>query len=178
MDTRSRRDDGAHRWQAEGMPDWDAFATICGTAAGALVGLLFVAVSIRADLLAKSREFRSRAAQTLILFGTVLILAMLLAIPHQQLLALGIEILVVSALLTASAWALDRRAHEDEHPLASSRLLEAVTPNALTILLLLISGVLLAIGFGAGLYVLVGAILVATVGGLASAWLFLSRVTG
>jgi hypothetical protein len=38
--------------------------------AGALTGLLFVAVSIKSDVLGGSRSLASRAAQTLVLFIT------------------------------------------------------------------------------------------------------------
>ena len=66
-----------------GLDRWDAFATIAGGGAAALTGLLFVAVSIRADYIARSQELRNRAAQTLILFGTVLVIAVFMAIPGQ-----------------------------------------------------------------------------------------------
>jgi modulator of FtsH protease len=36
------------------MQDWDTFALITGGAAGALIGLLFVAVSIRIDSISRS----------------------------------------------------------------------------------------------------------------------------
>jgi hypothetical protein len=62
---------------------WGTFATISGGAAAALTGLLFVAVSIRIASVAQSQELRNRAAQTLTLFGTVLIVSVLLAIPGQ-----------------------------------------------------------------------------------------------
>jgi hypothetical protein len=45
--------------------------------AGALTGLLFVAVSIKSDVLAGSRSLASRAAQTLVLFITPAISAVL-----------------------------------------------------------------------------------------------------
>ena len=54
------------------MKAWDTFAQIIGTAAAALIGLLFVAVSIRIASIARSQELRNRAAQTLSLFGIVL----------------------------------------------------------------------------------------------------------
>jgi hypothetical protein len=59
------------------------FAQVAGTAAAALIGLLFVAVSIRIDFIARSQELRNRAAQTLSLFGTVLLAAILIAIPAR-----------------------------------------------------------------------------------------------
>ena len=85
---------------------WDAFATIAGGAAAALTGLLFVAVSIRADYIARSQELRNRAAQTLILFGTVLVIAVFVAIPGQGYRTLGVELLAVAwpLALASTSW--------------------------------------------------------------------------
>ena len=65
------------------MTPWSTFAQVAGTAAASLIGLLFVAVSIRIDFIARSQELRNRAAQTLSLFGTVLLTAILIPIPGQ-----------------------------------------------------------------------------------------------
>jgi hypothetical protein len=59
------------------------FATVAGGAAAALTGLLFVAVSIRIDVIAKSQELRSRAAQTLALFVALLFITILISIPDH-----------------------------------------------------------------------------------------------
>jgi hypothetical protein len=55
--------------------------------------------------------------------------------------------------------------------------LEAVTPNMVTSLLLLAAGIIVLLGLRAGLYVLVAPVLTALVGGAASAWLFLTKIT-
>jgi hypothetical protein len=44
-------------------------------------------------------------------------------------------------------------------------------------LLLLAAGIVLVFGVPAGLYVLVGPVVVALAGGVASAWLFLTKIT-
>ena len=51
-----------------------------------------------------------------------------------------------------------------------------VLPNGLTSVLLLLSGILIAAGVHAGLYVLVVPIVAALAGGVASAWLLLTRI--
>jgi hypothetical protein len=65
------------------LEPWSTFAEVAGTAAASLIGLLFVAVSIRIDFVARSQELRNRAAQTLSLFGTVLLTAILIAVPDR-----------------------------------------------------------------------------------------------
>ena len=75
--------------------------------------------------------------------------------------------------------ALDRRARAAVEKPARSRsahVLDVVLPNGLTSVLLLISGVLIAAGVHAGLYVLVVPIAAALAGGVASAWLLLTRI--
>jgi hypothetical protein len=52
-----------------------------------------------------------------------------------------------------------------------------VAPNTVTSVLLLAASIVLILGVHAGLYVLVGPVLVALVGGVVSAWLFLTKVT-
>ena len=59
-------------------PDlWHDFAVTVGGLAGALTGLLFVALSIKSEVL--DRSLRSRAAQTLVLFVTSALIPAVLA---------------------------------------------------------------------------------------------------
>lgn len=168
----SRRADGRIRLQA-----WETFAGISGTAAAALTGLLFVAVSIRIAYIAKSQELRNRAAQTLSLFGTVLIVSLLIAIPRQAYPTLGAELVVLAVLTGAGLYVLGLRAKGDRSNQAIAPVLEAVTPTTVTSLLLLAAGIVLALGVPAGLYVLVVPVLIALVSGIVSAWLLLTKIT-
>jgi hypothetical protein len=72
---------------------WTDFAVVVGAATAALLGLLFVAVSIRVETIAKSAALRNRSAQTLSLLLTGLLTGVLLAVPDQRKWALGIEYL-------------------------------------------------------------------------------------
>ncbi|HEY1511902.1 MAG TPA: hypothetical protein VGF93_23045 [Solirubrobacteraceae bacterium] len=103
-------------------------------------------------MIARSQELRSRAAQTLALFATVLFISLLLAIPDQAFRVFGIELV------------------------ALARILDTVAPNAITSVLLLLSGVLIIFHVHAGLDLLVLPVLVALAGGVASAWLLLTTV--
>jgi hypothetical protein len=164
------------------LKDWSTFAEVAGSAAAGLTGLLFVAVSIRIDAIAKSHELRNRAAQTLALFVTVLCVAVVLSIPAQSYPVLGAELVALSAISGSAMLILDRRAKIDPStPDATTHavalILDAVAPNAITSILLLIAGLLLLFGLHpAGLYVLVLPVLVALAGGVISAWLLLTKI--
>ena len=60
---------------------WLSFGEALAAVAGALTGLLFVAVSVKSGTLAASRSLSSRAAQTLVLFMTSVLIAILLVAP-------------------------------------------------------------------------------------------------
>jgi hypothetical protein len=161
------------------VQDWVAFATVAGAAAASLTGLLFVAVSIRIDVIGPSPELRNRAAQTLLLFGTIVIISIVLAIPDQAYGPLGAELIAVGVMAGAGMLALDRRARSGADASGGqtiARVLDAVAPNAVTSVLVLVSGALIAAGVHAGLYVLVVPVIAALVGGVASAWLLLTRI--
>src|SRR5262249_35464947 len=112
---------------------WGDFAVVMGAAA--LLGLLFVAVSIRVETIARSDELRNRSAQTLTLLLTGLLACALLAVPYQDDWALGAEYLVLALVVTGVALSLDRRAGT-ERGSAVGRLLDAINPTFVTCSLL------------------------------------------
>jgi len=147
------------------LAPWSTFAQVAGTAAASLIGLLFVAVSIRIDFIARSQELRNRAAQTLSLFGTVLVTAILIAIPGQATEALGAELTALAVIAGGGLLVLDRRAKADASTQAIRKTLEVITPTTIVSILLLVSGVLLVFGVRGGLYVLIVPVLAALTGG-------------
>jgi hypothetical protein len=63
---------------------WLSFGEALAAVAGALTGLLFVAVSVKSDALAASHSLSSRAAQTLVLFMTSVFTALFLVTPQPR----------------------------------------------------------------------------------------------
>jgi hypothetical protein len=159
------------------MEAWGTFAVIVGSSAAALLGLLFVAVSIRVDVIAGSAELRNRAAQTLSLFVTLLLIGLLVALPGQDLRVLGAELIGLAAVTAVVLYLLDRRAQSGASSQPVGRLLDVVTPNMVTSVLLLASAIVLLSDQSAGLYVLIAPVFAALVGGVTSAWLLLVRTT-
>jgi hypothetical protein len=97
---------------------WLSFGEAVAAVSGALTGLLFVAVSVNSAALARSRSLSSRAAQTLVLFMTTVLIAAVRVAP-QPAAALGAELLAVAAVSGAALVILDRRAgHSAERGVA------------------------------------------------------------
>ncbi|WP_306892736.1 hypothetical protein [Agromyces albus] len=155
------------------MDTWAEFSVIMGGAAAALVGLLFVAVSIRADFVSRSGAVRSRLAQTLTIFLGLLASSILLAVPNPARWMLGVELFAVSMLMTTAHVILNRRAQSGADRRRLGPILDRVNPNITTAVLIGLCGLVLVFGLEAGLFLLAAAALVGFVGGAVSAWLVL-----
>jgi hypothetical protein len=157
---------------------WSDFAEIAGSASGALTGLLFVAVSlsVNRERIIAHRGLRSQAGQTLMLFLLALISSMVLVIPGTPRRVLGLELVAIAVASGVIMGIIsDRKRPEGEAPEdVLARLLDSVSPNLLTVLLILVAGCIELAGAD-GLYVLAPAIIVALVNGVVNAWLFLTR---
>jgi hypothetical protein len=154
---------------------WLSFGEALAAVAGALTGLLFVALSVKSDALAASLSLSSRAAQTLVLFMTSVLIAVLLVAPQPPA-ALGWELLAVAAVSGTALLILDRRAgHSTDQGVA--RYIERFSPNTITAVLVAVAGLTFLLKAGGGLYWLIPAAVTSLLGGVVNAWLFLVRVT-
>ena len=178
------------------LKEWENFAVITGSAAGALTGLLFVAVSLNRDRIVGHAGLRAEAAQTLVLFILALLLTVLLVIPGMSATTLGVVLVAVSLAAGLTLVILDRnqpgrtrdqqrgrpKAGDRERPKFSElspedqlyRLVDVTSPNLFSVLCVTIAGCLLLAGDN-GLYWLAAAVLLALGGGVINAWLFLTR---
>jgi hypothetical protein len=154
---------------------WQGFGAALAAVSGALTGLLFVAVSVRSDVLAASRSLSSRAAQTLVLFMTSVLIAVLIVAPQPSA-ALGAELLAVAVVSGGALITLDRRAgHEASQGVA--RYIEKFSPNMITAVLVGVAGLTFLVKAGGGLYWPIPAAVASLLGGVVNAWLFLVRLT-
>jgi hypothetical protein len=154
---------------------WLGFGEALAAVAGSLTGLLFVAVSIKSNVLAASRSLASRAAQTLVLFMISVMSALLLVSPQPRA-ALGAELLGLAMVSGVVLIILDRRAgHGSKQRVA--RYVERFSPNTISALLVGIAGLTFLLKSGGGLYWLIPTAVASLLGGVANAWLFLIKVT-
>jgi uncharacterized membrane protein len=153
---------------------WRDFGVTVAGLAGALTGLLFVTVSLKSEVLARSRSLRSRAAQTLVLFMTAAIAAIMLVAPQSRQI-LGAELLALAAVSGIALLIFDQRAGHDPDS-GVARYIERASPNSITAVLVGLAGLTLLLKAGGGLYWLIPAVLASLVGGVINAWLFLLNV--
>jgi hypothetical protein len=89
------------------LASWTPFYGFVGTAAVTLLGLLFVAVSLRLDIFrdARTADVRDFARLTLFSFLAPMLISGLALMPHEQPLMLAISLFVIAAVgLTGSIY--------------------------------------------------------------------------
>jgi hypothetical protein len=156
--------------------DWTGFATAVAAAAATLAGLLFVAVSIHLRQILEFPNLPGRAGQTLIMFVTPLLVALLVLVPGQPRAAFGWELVITGLIIGALQLRIDRLAGRSERETQASWLLTRVIPAVVTCACVVAAGLSLLAGGGGGLYWLVPAVLLATVSGLVNAWVLLIEI--
>ncbi len=150
---------------------WTDYGVAIVGGAAALVGLLFVAVSINSVWFSASEAHRGRAGQALVLFVVPLVTSIFLLIPGQSTTSLGIEI-AAFALLAGRVLLLLGRVELTGEPRAFV-VIDRISPRLLITVALFACGVSLVAGRFGGLYWLAGAHVGALLAGLLNAWIFL-----
>ncbi len=157
---------------------WTGFGTATASAAATLAGLLFVAVSINLKKILKITSLPSRAAQTLILFATPLISALLVIVPGQARVALGAELLASGLVIGGAQVRLDLAAARIRGPEDTvwRRMIGRVFPAMVSCGCLALAGATLIAAAGGGLYWLVPSVLAALIFGLINVWVLLVEI--
>lgn len=155
---------------------WTGFGDAVATAAAALAGLLFIAISINLRQILAGTGLPSRAAQTLILFATPLVAALLLVVPGQARVMLGLELLATGLVIGAAQVYLDLTTVRGEEETIWRRMLGRVFPEVLSCGCIVIGGATLLARAGGGLYWLVPSVITALVFGLINVWVLLVEI--
>ena len=161
--------------------DWESFALAHVGAAAALLGLVFVGISINLRDIIGSGVLVHRAGEAVILLGSVLVTATVVLIPGQSRGALSTELILLGAGLLAVVLFMQRDAAtrvqdpgQPGPPRGSLALRRLFGLGAAT--LVTIAGITLAAAAGGGLYWWPVAVLAAYVGALTNAWILLIEI--
>jgi hypothetical protein len=155
---------------------WTEYGEAVATAAAALAGLLFIAVSINLRQILDAPSLPNRAALTLILFATPLFAALLLIVPGQARIALALELAATGLVIGGWEIYLDLTAPHGEEDTISRRMLGRIFPAVFSCGCLVIAGLTLGLQAGGGLYWLVPSTIVAIGFGLVNVWVLLVEI--
>ena len=155
---------------------WHDFATSFAGAAGALLGLAFVAISLNLDQILQHKTLPRRAVETLAFFAYPLAASLLIQLPGLSDTALGIGQAILAAGLIGLAAAIDvpRWRQERGNPL-SWRLGHFMPAVVVIVLAIVGAAATITTSFG-GLYWLAAAMAVATAAGLINSWVLLVEI--
>lgn len=155
---------------------WADFFDSSAAATAALLGLLFVSLSINLESILKTSGLTSRAAETMLLLGAALILSLLALQPDRSAGQLGIPVLVVGAL--AWGWPMLsqfqglRAGHHQPLLFEASRFVL----RQIATVPLLVAGALLLMNEPSGLDWLASGLILCIVVALATAWILLVEI--
>lgn len=158
------------------IAEWQTFfATMIGTI-GALLGLLFVSVSISVQKIVTSKGLPRAAAQPLIVLLGTLIASIFFLVPGQGLFALGAEVLGTGVLAGAAGLANDYGTYRNASRKEAVRNITNAVFNELSFLLIAIAGIVLMTGRAWGAVIMVPATVVAFIQASTIAWAFLVAI--
>jgi modulator of FtsH protease len=160
---------------------WSDFALAQLGASAALLGLVFVGLSINLRDILASPLLVNRAAETIVLLASVLVVATAVLIPGQSSEACGIELVALGVVASLALLhfqtgvAADVAAHPDHYPRHSAVTLRRVISLG-SALVVLLAGILVLVEAGGGLYWWPAAIVAAYLAALTNAWVLLVEI--
>jgi hypothetical protein len=156
--------------------NWSTFFTAQVGAGATLTGLVFVALSINLKQILAGPGLPSRAGEALILLMQPVVIGVLVLIPGQSLMVLGIEILIVGVLtsyqITRMIW--NTRGVLVDLPVwqRTTRIGFAEAATLPTV----VAGAMLIGGVSQGLYVQTAALVLCILDGVLDAWVLLVEI--
>lgn len=155
---------------------WKDFAVMTGGGSAALAGMLVVALTINIDEIVRFAYLPRRALVALVVLMTPLLMAVLLLVPLQSDVAVGMELVALGIVVGVVIFGQLGRYDSDSHRTRSQWYSQIVAPFMIVVVSAILAGIGLAAGAIGGLVWLVPAVLAAIVGGTAQVWVLLVEV--
>lgn len=154
---------------------WANFFVAEVGASAALVGLLFVAVSINLAKIIALAGLPGRAFEALAVLVMVLLVATFALVPGQSTITLGLEILVTAVATWATTIRIQRRAPLDSAAPRSWMVTRVIATQAAT-LPMVVAGASVLATTGGGLYWALGGVVTSFLAALVNAWVLLIEI--
>jgi hypothetical protein len=155
---------------------WAGFFTAMASAAAALTGLVFVAVSINLRNVIGSPNLVSRSAKALITLIGAMIVALLCLVPGETQRMLGLEIAIFGVVWwVVIVRTLNRANRNNAYVTRKHIILQALLTHG-SAAPIVASGVSLILGRGGGLYWLVAGTIVCLLAAMADAWVLMIEI--
>ena len=158
------------------MNGWENFFIAEVGASAALLGLLFVGVSINLTRIISLPGLPNRAFLALIILLTILIMCSLLLIPGQSQILVGIELLVVGLIVWITATRLDVMILLKKEPQYRSSYMLNMALTQFALLPYIVAGIIVLTRGAGGLYWLVPAVIISFIKALLDAWVLLVEI--
>ena len=158
------------------LGDWGLAFTATASAAAALTGLLFVALSINLTQIVASPGLVARAVEVLIVLSAALILSTLLLMPGQPNGVAAIEIIAIGVAVSATIAPLQIRTDRKALGISGVGFASRVIGGHSGPVLLVIGAVSLLTQSGGGLYWIIPAVLAMIVVAIIGAWVMLVEI--
>jgi hypothetical protein len=154
------------------LDGWHEFYGLLGTAAAALVALLFVAASIGASVLTPERAGATRTFLSPVVFHytNILFLSLIALIPHQGPTSFGLTVGIAAAISLSYSVVIFVRVMRDTIADLADRVAYGAVPVAAYAAGLVAARLFLTQSATAGLYVLAAAALLLLVVNIRNAW--------
>ena len=158
------------------LESWDSFFVAEVGAAAALLGLLFVAISINLKQMIEAGGLTDRALVALLLLLAIMVLGLLMSMPDQPSWALGGETIVISVFTGVIGTVLGLRGlHQADKQYWHNFVWNTLTFIA-TLVLIVVGGLLMFFGGEAGFFWVAVGMCLALVKAVSEGWIFLVEI--
>jgi hypothetical protein len=156
--------------------EWTDFFVAVAGASAALLGLLFVTVSINLERILAFEGLPDRALETLLFLAMVLVVSVVMLAPGQGTSVLGLEALWIGLGLLAIVVRLPIHVPDESGHERLQWKLNRWAIRLLGVVPVIVAGVSLLAESGGGLYWLVAGIVFSICGAVANAWVLLVEI--